>query len=83
MNAELALGHLAYSIHDHRHALTHYEAALAAVTSDDTSPTTAAALAGRASVLRNLNRIAEAEQDARRASTCLDTAATWLERCWR
>ncbi len=64
---QLALGHLAYSIHDHRHALTHYEAALAAVTSDDTSPTTAAALAGRASVLRNLNRIAEAEQDARRA----------------
>ncbi len=64
---QLSLGHLAYSIHDHIHALTHYEAVLATVSSEETSPATAAALAGRASVLRNLSRMQEAEQDAQRA----------------
>ncbi len=65
--AQLWLGHLAYSTHDNVAALGHYAAVLDALTADDASPVLVGALIGRSSALRNLDRVREAVDDARRA----------------
>ena len=72
--AELWLGQLAYSTHDLAAALAHYDAVLGRLTGDDamasgrdatTIRVLAGALAGKASVLRNMGRVADAAEAAR------------------
>jgi predicted ATPase/DNA-binding CsgD family transcriptional regulator len=65
--AQLWLGHLAYSTHDHAAALSHYAAVLGSPAAETTSRVLVGALIGRSSALRNLDRVPEATQDARRA----------------
>lgn len=65
--AQLWLGHLAYSTHDNAAAFGHYAAVLGSLTIEDTPRVLAGALIGRSSALRNLDRVPEAAEDARRA----------------
>ena len=62
--AQLWLGHLAYSTHDHQAALDHYTAILGELAPGHPSQLVTAALIGRSSVLRNLDRVTEATHDA-------------------
>jgi predicted ATPase/DNA-binding CsgD family transcriptional regulator len=66
--AQLWLGHLAYSTHDHEAALSHYAAVLGSAAAEATPRVLVGALIGRSSALRNLDRVPEAAGDARRAA---------------
>jgi predicted ATPase/DNA-binding CsgD family transcriptional regulator len=65
--AQLWLGHLAYSTHDNAAALGHYATVLGSPTTEDTPRVAVEALIGKSSALRNLDRVPEAAEDARRA----------------
>jgi predicted ATPase/DNA-binding CsgD family transcriptional regulator len=65
--AQLWLGHLAHSMADYDTALGHFTAVRDSLAVGAPSPDLADGLAGRSGALRNLDRVAEADHDARHA----------------